>query len=74
MSSFQYPPRPDRVSLARQQAIRQGILWLLLGFTAVVAGSAGALLAVMLPRPVIPTTLTAEQQEAFRPDALRVAA
>lgn len=74
MSSFQYPPRPDRVSAARQQAIRQGILWLLLGFTAVVAGSAGALLAVMLPRPVIPTTLTAEQQEAFRPDALRAAA
>ncbi|MGQ9837079.1 MAG: LCP family protein [Cyanobacteriota bacterium] len=73
MSSFQYPPRPDRVSAARQQAIRQGILWLLLGFTAVVAGSAGALLAVMLPRQVIPATLTAEQQEAFRSDALRTA-
>ncbi|MFS8822059.1 polyisoprenyl-teichoic acid--peptidoglycan teichoic acid transferase [Thermostichus sp. MS-CIW-19] len=74
MSSFHYPPRPDRVRAARQQAIRQGILWLLLGFTAVLAGSAGAFLAVMLPRPVIPTSLTPGEQEAFRPDALRAAA
>ena len=74
MSSFHYPPRPDRVRAARQQAIRQGILWLLLGFTAVLAGSAGAFLAVMLPRPVIPTSLTPGEQEVFRPDALRAAA
>ncbi|MGY4589719.1 polyisoprenyl-teichoic acid--peptidoglycan teichoic acid transferase [Thermostichus sp. MS-CIW-40] len=74
MPSFHYPPRPDRVRAARQQAIRQGILWLLLGFTAVLAGSAGALLAVMLPRQVIPTSLTPAEQEAFRPDALRAAA
>ncbi|MFS8877790.1 LCP family protein [Synechococcus sp. H55.8] len=74
MSSFHYPPRPDRVRAARQQAIRQGILWLLLGFTAVLAGSAGAFLAVMLPRQVIPTSLTPSEQEAFRPDALRAAA
>lgn len=74
MSSFHYPPRPDRVRAARQQAIRQGILWLLLGFTAVLAGSAGAFLAVMLPRPVIPTSLTPGEQEAFRPDASRAAA
>jgi len=74
MSSFHYPPRPDRVRAARQQAIPQGLLWLLLGLTAVLSGSAGAFLAVMLPRQVIPTSLTAEEQEAFRPDALRAAA
>ncbi len=74
MSSFHYPPRPDRVRAARQQAIPQGLLWLLLGLTAVLSGSTGAFLAVMLPRQVIPTSLTAEEQETFRPAALRAAA
>jgi LCP family protein required for cell wall assembly len=70
MSSFHYPPRPGPVRAARQQAI----LWLLLGFTAILSGSAGAFLAAILPRPILPPSLSAEEQAAFRPDALRAAA
>ncbi|MFT0794978.1 LCP family protein [Synechococcus sp. H70.1] len=74
MYSFHYPPRPDRIRTAPQQATRQGILWPLLVVTAVVSGCAGAFLAAMLPRPVLPPSLSAEDQAVFRPDALRAAA
>lgn len=74
MSSFHYPPRPGPVRAARQQAICQGIPWLLLGFTAILSGSAGAFLAAILPRPILPPSLSAEEQAAFRPDSLRAAA
>ncbi len=47
---------------------RHWIIWSLLGFTAFSAGALGAVAAVLLPRPILSSNLTPEEQRFFSDD------
>ncbi|MDX2272606.1 MAG: LCP family protein [Cyanobacteriota bacterium] len=70
MSSF---PHPRRAGSPRSFAFEHWLLWLLFGFTAVFAGTAGALVAVLLPQQIMPQILSPADKSAFRDDQLRAA-
>ncbi|NJL99427.1 MAG: LCP family protein [Synechococcaceae cyanobacterium RM1_1_27] len=61
---------PSRPSHTRQSASRNGsrswLMWMMVGFTAVTAGAAGALMAYLLPQPILATDPSVAGDNFFR--------
>ncbi len=69
-SSCMSPDPHRKFPFPRFRRLEHGLLWALLGFTAVSAGALGALVAVILPQPIMQDR-SLEDASAFRSDEIR---
>lgn len=66
------PHRSIKVHPGRYFRLKGWVIWSLLGLSAGLSATLGALLAIMLPQPIMPQTGSLNDTSIFRDDALRV--